>query len=370
MRIQAAVVRETNQLTIETIHLDAPAAHEALIRIQAAGVCHSDLHTYRGELRSVPPIVLGHEGAGIVETIGPGVTSVKVGDRVLINWLPACNHCYSCLEGRPNLCTRFPATTFQSLMPDGTTRHRTEDGLALKPYLSSATMADYAVIHEDGLILLPDDVPFDVAAITGCAVMTGVGAVLNTADVAPGSSAAVIGCGGVGLSALLGCVLAGCDPIVAVDVVDSKLEFARTLGATHTVNAAAVDALKQLRALTQNGPDYAFDSVGSAATINQALQAVRPGGTAVIMGLHGTQQDVSISAAVLILANKRLLGSFAGSARPKVDLPKLLSLYQAGKLDLDALISRRYRLPDLQQAFTDMENGEIARGVIMFEGSG
>jgi S-(hydroxymethyl)glutathione dehydrogenase/alcohol dehydrogenase len=367
VRIRAAVARVVNELKIEEVELEAPRAEEALVRIHAAGVCHSDLHTYRGELRTTPPVVLGHEGAGIVQAVGSGVTRVKPGDRVVINWLPACLQCPTCLAGRPNLCERFPATTIRSLMPDGTMRHTTLDGLALKPYLSSATMADHAVIHEHGLVPLPDDVSFEVGAVIGCAVLTGVGAVLNTAQVEPGSAAAVIGCGGVGLSALLGCRLAGCYPLIAVDVMESKLEFARELGATHTVNARQEDVVESLRQLTRLGPDYAFDSVGAAATIAQALQGVRPGGAAVIMGMHSMKTEVPISPAVLVGQNKRLLGSFAGSARPLVDLPKLIELYRAGRLDLDKLISKRYALAEVEQAFADMEGGAIARGVIVFD---
>src|SRR5215207_6558734 len=179
MKIKAAVSREVNVLNVEEVELQAPQNHEVLVRIHAAGVCHSDLHTYKGELRATPPIVLGHEGAGVVEALGPGVTKVKVGDRVMINWLPSCLECPSCLAGRPTLCERFPATTLQSRMMDGTLRHKTLDGLELKPYLSSATMGDYAVISQNGLVPIADDVPFDVAAVIGCAVMTGVGAVLN-----------------------------------------------------------------------------------------------------------------------------------------------------------------------------------------------
>jgi S-(hydroxymethyl)glutathione dehydrogenase / alcohol dehydrogenase len=369
VKIQAAVARAINELTIEEIELDAPRAREVLVQIRAAGVCHSDLHTYKGELRTTPPVVLGHEGAGVVAAVGPGVTKVQVGDAVMVNWLPGCNNCPTCLAGRPTLCERFPATTFQSLMADGTTRHSTTDGLALKPYLSSATMADHAVIHEDGLVPLPAGVPFEVAAITGCAVLTGVGAVLNTADVTPGSSAVVIGCGGVGLSALLGCKLAGCYPLVAVDVMESKLAFARELGATHTINALEEDTIQVLRDLTRIGPDYAFDSVGSARTIPQALQSVRPGGTAVVMGLAATKIEVPISPALLVLGNRRLLGSFAGSSRPLVDLPKLIQLYQAGRLDLDKLVTKRYPLEALPQAFADMESGEVARGVLVFDGA-
>ena len=368
MKTKAAVVREPKKLTIEEIEIDTPKAGEILVRTKAAGVCHSDLHTYLGELRTQPPLVLGHEGAGVVETVGEGVTTVKPGDRVLINWLPGCDTCFMCRNGQPNLCERLPGTTFQGALLDGTSRLRTLDGLGLKQYLSASTMADYMVVSEPSVIPFPDDVPFDVAAIIGCAVMTGVGAVMNTAKAEAGSSAAVIGCGGIGLSAIQGCKLVGCNPIIAVDVKASKLEFARRLGATHTVNAAEVDAVEALRELTpHNGPDYVFDSVGGAVTIPQALKAARPGGTAVIVGLHAALADVPIPAGVLVLQNKRLLGSFVGSARPQLDLPKLVELYRSGKLQLDELITKRYNLEQLPEAFDDMEAGHVARGVIVFE---
>ncbi|MEZ4860321.1 MAG: Zn-dependent alcohol dehydrogenase [Caldilineaceae bacterium] len=369
MRTKAAVVREINQLTIEEVNLDPPQPYEVLVRMQAAGICHSDLHTYRGELRAMPPLVLGHEGAGIVEAVGADVTKVKPGDRILVNWLPSCNQCPACLRGQNNLCTRLPATTLQALLPDGTTRLSTLDGVRLKHYLSAATMAEYAVVDEASAIKLPEDVPFAVASIIGCAVLTGTGAVLNTAQVPAGSSAAVIGCGGVGLSAIMGCRLAGCYPIIAVDVMESKFDFARELGATHTINARSTDAIAALRELTAGGPDYVFDSVGAAATIDQALKGVRPGGTAVIMGMHSMKADVPISPAVLIAMNKRLLGSFAGSARPHLDLPHFIELYRSGRLPVDKLVSKRYTLEELTTAFADMEAGKVARGVILFDGS-
>lgn len=365
MKIRAVVARAINQLSVEEIDLEAPHSQEVLVRIQAAGVCHSDLHTYKGELRTTPPVVLGHEGAGVVEAVGPNVSRVQVGDRVMINWLPSCLECPSCLAGRPALCERFPTTTIQSRMPDGTLRHRTQDGLELKPYLSSATMAEYAVIHQNGLVPLPDDVPFEIGAVIGCAVLTGVGAVLNTAKIAPGSSAAVIGCGGVGLSALLGCVLAGCYPIIAVDVLPSKLAFARELGATHTINSREVDAVQALREITRLGPDYAFDSVGAVATVTQALMGVRPGGTAVVMGMHALKEDIPIPAAQLIAQNRSLLGCFAGSSKPLVDLPKLIELYRGGKLPVDKLISHRYPLDQIGQAFDELMAGQVARGVLI-----
>jgi S-(hydroxymethyl)glutathione dehydrogenase/alcohol dehydrogenase len=367
MRTRAAVVRDYNQLTIETIELDPPRATEVLVRVYAAGVCHSDLHTMRGELRATPPIVLGHEGAGIVEQVGERVTRVKPGDRILVNWVPADGTCPTCLSGYPNLCERLPKTTLVGTLPEGTSRLQTLDGVKLKHYLGSSTMSEYIVIDERGAIPFPDDVPFDVAAITGCAVATGVGAVINTARVIPGSSAAVIGCGGVGLSMIMGCQLAGCSPIIAIDVMDSKLEFARQFGATETLNALQCDVVTTMRSLTRIGPDYVFDSVGSSVTITQALQAVRPAGTAVIAGMHSAKESVSIPAGNLIFQNKQLLGSFFGSTRPLSDIPKLIELYRAGRLPVNRLITQRYTLDQAAQAFADMQAGTIARGVILFE---
>lgn len=365
MRTRAAVVREVGQLTIEEVQLAPPKQSEVLVRMHVAGVCHSDLHTLRGELRAEPPLVLGHEGAGVVEAVGTSVTRCKPGDRVVINWLPACECCPTCLNGRHNLCERLASTTFKALLIDGTTRLSTAEGMPLKHMLSAATMAEHAVVDEAGIVPIPDGVPFEIAAVIGCAVATGVGAVINTAKALPGVPAVVIGCGGVGLSALLGCKLAGCNPIVAVDVLDSKLEFARALGADQTLNSSTVEKpARELRGMTGGGPEYAFDSVGSASTIALAVNAVRPGGAATIVGLHAAKQQVEIPAGALVLQNKQLLGSFAGSIRPRLDLPKLLGLYQGGRLPLDDLISKRYPLDALEQAFDDMEAGNVARGVL------
>ena len=227
-------------------------------------------------------------------------------------------------------------------------------------------MSEYAVIDEASAIPFPDDVPFEVAAVAGCAAATGVGAVINTARARPGLPAAVIGCGGVGLCIVQGCRLAGCNPIVALDLVDRKLEFARGFGATHTIDAASEDALERLRRITGGGAEYVFDSVGSPRTVPQALEAARPGGTATIVGLYGLKEEVPISPATLVLQNKRLLGSFMGSVRPRLDLPRLIELYRSGRLQLDEMITRRYTLEQLPQAFEDMEAGRVARGVIVF----
>ena len=366
MKTVAAVVRETNNLVIETIELAPPKANEVLVRVSAAGVCHSDLHTLRGELRATPPLVLGHEGAGIVEQIGSAVTHVKPGDRVLVNWLPADGTCPMCLKGFPNLCERFSKTVYQGFLSDGTSRLSMLDGTPLKHYLSASTMAEYIVIDQASAIQFPADVPFDVAAIIGCAVATGVGAVVNTASVKPASSAAVIGCGGVGLSMIMGLKLAGCYPIIAIDVMESKLNWAKSFGATETINARQANVVESCRKIIHNGPDYVFDSVGSATTIPQALQAVASGGTAVVAGMHSTQVNVPIPVGALIFQNKRLLGSFYGSMKPQIDLPHLVELYRAGRLPVSGLITRRYKLEQVTQAFADMEAGEVARGVVMF----
>ncbi|MEM7343666.1 MAG: Zn-dependent alcohol dehydrogenase [Chloroflexota bacterium] len=365
MQTQAAVVVATHDLSIETVELDEPKAGEVLVRLEAAGVCHSDLHVYHGEMGTAPPLVLGHEGAGVVEAIGAGVTRVKPGDTVIINWLPACENCTNCLNEEYNSCERIAETNFNGHMLDGTTRIKRADGTSVKHYLGAATMAQHTIVSEAGVIPIPDDVPFDVAAIIGCAVVTGVGAVINTAQATTGSSAAVIGCGGIGLSVIQGCKLAGCYPIIAVDMVAEKLDFARTMGATHTINGKETKVFNELLAMGR--PDFVFDSVGAAATIPQALKSARPGGAAVIVGLHAAAQKVPISPATLVFENKRLYGSFVGSSRPRTDLPKLIELYRGGRLDLDTLITARYTLDQVDQAFDDMLAGKIlGRGVLTF----
>jgi S-(hydroxymethyl)glutathione dehydrogenase/alcohol dehydrogenase len=272
-----------------------------------------------------------------------------------------------CLKGFPNLCERFPKTVYQGFLSDGTSRLSSTDGTPLKHYLSASTMSEYVVIDQASAIPFPADVPFDAAAIIGCAVATGVGAVVNTACVKPGSSAAVIGCGGVGLSMIMGCKLAGCHPIIAIDVMDSKLNFAKSFGATETINALQANVVETCKVFTHGGPDYVFDSVGSATTIPQALQAAASGGTAVVAGMHASKIHVPIPASSLIFQNKRLLGSFYGSMRPQVDLPHLVELYRAGRLPVSGLITQRYKLHQVMQAFTDMEAGAVARGVITFQ---
>jgi S-(hydroxymethyl)glutathione dehydrogenase/alcohol dehydrogenase len=367
--MRAAVAHEINRIAVEEVTLDPPQPGEVLVRMMAAGVCHSDLHTLQGEMRATPPIVLGHEGAGVIEAVGSAITHVRPGDRVLVNWIPACRECGPCSRGMPSQCSRLYATTYQALLPDGTTRLHAADGSPLKQYLSSATFAQFAVLDGSGVIPLPDDVPFEVAALIGCAVVTGAGAVFNTAQAKAGQSAAVIGCGGVGLSALLGCVHVGCTPLLAIDTHAEKLEYARTLGATHTLLVEpGMKVPSAVRKLLGRAPMYAFDSVGATSTIVDALDMVDVGGSAVVMGLHGVHKPAPINPVSLVYQNKRLLGSFFGEADPLVDLPALLELQRSGRLPVERLITDRYTLDQAPQALADLNAGRIrGRGVILFD---
>ncbi len=370
--MRAAVAPAINQIGIETVTLDPPHANEVLVRMRVAGICHSDLHTMQGTMRAMPPLVLGHEGAGVVEAVGEAVTSVKPGDRVLINWMPVCRECAACRGGLPSQCELMPQTTYKALLPDGTMRLHAADGSFLKHYLSSATLAEYTVVTEAGVVPMPDGVPFDAAAIIGCAVVTGAGAVFNTAGLKPGQGAAavaVIGCGGVGLSALLACVYAGCTPILAIDTRAEKLEFARDLGATHTLQVTpGLNVADAVRATLGAAPQYAFDSVGATSTIAAALELVAPGGVATVMGLHDVWSPAPISPAALVYQNKQLRGSYFGTADPAIDLPLLMNLQRSGALPVERLITRRYTLDEVPQALADLDAGRVlGRGVVHFD---
>ncbi len=364
MQIEAVVVPEVGTVGVETVQLEPPGPCEVLVQNHAAGVCHSDLHTMRGELRTAPPLVLGHEGAGVVQEVGAEVTRVKAGDHVVYNWLPSCNHCEPCLSGRANLCQRFPATMLKGLLPNGKARLRSQSGALYKHYLGVATMSDYMVTHEACLIPCSPDIPKPVAAIVGCAVITGAGAVWNTAQAQPGQALAVIGCGGIGLCAVVGALAAGCSPIIGVDLDPKKLVMAQALGADLTLNTSEHDLVEGLQEMTGGGPEYIIDSVGSGSTIGAALAAVRPGGKAVIVGMHSLLTEVNILPVQLVAQNKQLLGSYVGSSRTYVDIPRVLRAYQRGRLNLDGLITKTYPLREIDMAFADMEAGNVARGVL------
>jgi S-(hydroxymethyl)glutathione dehydrogenase/alcohol dehydrogenase len=367
MKIQAALVTAIHQpIQIETLELDPPHTGEVLVRLAACGVCHSDYHLISGATRHPLPVVPGHEGAGIVEAVGEGVTHIRPGDHVILNWSPSCGHCFYCLHGKPNLCGTFIGPIWAGVMLDGTPRLSWQ-GQPAYHFSALAALADYTVVPQQSCVVIRNDVPLNIAALVGCAVTTGVGAVLHTAQVQAGDRVAVFGCGGVGLSILLGAQLAGAQQIIAIDRVPKKLELARRLGATHTINAAEVNAVEAVRQLTEGrGADVAFEAVGLPQLQVDCVEAARPGGQAVLVGLSAMDSITPLSGAKIARQEKTVLGCYYGSANTARDFPFLLDLYLAGKLDLDALVSQTYELSQINQAFEAMLSGEVARGVVTF----
>ena len=365
--MKAAVFYEHNApLSVEDIQIDAPKRTEVLVKTAASGVCHSDLSVMNGSIPfPPPPAVLGHEGAGVVEEVGADVTAVKPGDHVILSWRPSCSRCGYCVTGRPQLCQTGNLELFQGYLPDGTSRLHKGD-TELRHFTGVSSFAEYAVVPDSGVVKIRPDVPFEAAALVGCGVMTGVGAAINTAKVEPGTSVVVIGCGGVGLNTVQGAVLAGAEKIIAVDLNAAKLELATQFGATHRVNPQDGDPVDQVLSLTDGlGADYAFEVIGRSDTAVQAYNSIRPGGTAVVVGVAKPDDMLTIPT-VSLLQEKTLKGSIYGSARPSVDMPRLLDLYMQGKLKLDELVSRRIGLEDINAAFDWMERGEVARSVIMY----
>lgn len=356
--MKAAVLwQRRTPLAIEEVEIAEPAAGEARVKILASGVCHSDLNHIQRETAFLPPLVLGHEGAGVVEAVGPGVTRVKPGDRVIIAFGPKCGECYFCLRGMPHLCAAPYSDTVRLRKGD----------TVLTPFIGVGSFAEYANVDARNLVTIPDEMPIDRAALIACGVTTGIGAVIKTAKVEPGSNVAIIGIGGVGLNVLQGAVLAGANRIIAVDVFDRKLEMARHFGATHVVNARREDPVEAIRRLTGGwGADYAFEVIGNPTTIKQAWEAVRKGGTAVVVGLAADTDEITLSPASVMRNAKTLMGCYYGSVRPQEDFPTYVDLYLNKRINLDDLISRRFSLEEINDAFAAMEAGEVARGVIMF----
>lgn len=367
MKINAAILWEQGQpLSVEEAELEGPRAGEVLVEVKAAGVCHSDLHPARGDWPARTPLVLGHEGAGVVREVGAGVERVRVGDHVVFCWAPACGVCPSCVEGRPVLCDRLERTTYRNRLPAGGTRLRAR-GRDLAHFNGTACFADFAVVAEEGAIPVAEDEPFEVLATLGCAVVTGVGAVVNAARVPAGASVVVIGAGGVGLNVIQGARLAGCAQIIAVDRQSNPLELAREFGATHTTNAAAEDVTASVRELTDGrGAGYVFDTVGAPATIAQAISCARKGGTVVLTGLSRTDAVASMPMFPFVMQEKRLVGSLYGSGQPLTDIPRLVELYRSGQLKLRELVARAYSLNGVNNALAALADGAGARGIILW----
>ena len=364
---RAVVCRQLNEpVVVEDIVVEGPRRGEVTIKLAACGVCHSDLSATNGTIPFPPPIVLGHEGAGTVVEVGVGVTEFAVGDAAISSFVSMCGKCRYCATGRPQLCDQSAKALFT--LPDGSVRTRDRDGRPLNVFSGFGTMAEYATLHVDNVVKAPPDVALDRCALVGCGVMTGVGAACNTAKVWPGAIAVVFGAGGVGLNAIQGCAVSGAAVIVAVDTSDAKLELARLFGATHVVNAGSEEnVVRTLRQLTGGGADFAFECVGFGAVLAQAYGCLRKGGTAVMVGVAGPKDQTTIRTSTLTFDEKTLTGSYFGSARPREDFPRLLSLYKAGRLKLDELITHRYAIDEAPQAFADLAAGRNARGVIVFD---
>jgi S-(hydroxymethyl)glutathione dehydrogenase / alcohol dehydrogenase len=357
--MKAAVLNAARTpLSLEEIDLGEPVAGEAKVKVIAAGVCHSDLHFIDGTYPTRFPTILGHEVAGIVEAVGPGVTNVKPGDRVILGFVQPCGSCRYCAEGRPALCS----TPVRTRGSDNPARTRA-GGEAVNAMTNVGGFAEYSITPAAGLIEVPADVSLDIAALVGCSVTTGYGAVVNTAAVRPGSSVAVIGAGGVGLNIIQAARLAGAERIIAVDLAEHKLATARNFGATDTVNAGEGDPVQAVKDLTGGGVDYSFEAIGLKVTSEQAYEMAARGGTAVIVGMVPPGDQISIASNIWV-QEKTLKGSFYGSARFHADMPRILALYRQGKLDLDSLVSRRYPLDQINEAFDALRNGEVARSVL------
>ena len=361
---RAVICRELNKpVVVEEIRVDPPKRSEVTVKLAACGVCHSDLSATNGTLAMQLPLVLGHEAAGEVIEAGPDVTALKEGDHVVSSFIYMCGKCRFCAAGRPVLCLEQGKAI--TTLPDGTVRTRDARGNPLNIFSGCGVMAEYATIHIDNLVRIDAQIPLDRAALVGCAVTTGVGAVFNTARVVPGASVAVFGCGGVGLNVVQGARIAGAGRIIAIDTLPSKLEMARQFGATDTVLFEG-DPTKALKKLTGGGPDYAFECVGNGELAAAAYRAIRRGGLAVVVGVAKPGDTTAVRTMTLPFEEKTLTGSYFGSSVPRIDFPRMLALYMSGSLKLDELITRRYSIEEAPQAFADLESGRNARGVIVF----
>jgi S-(hydroxymethyl)glutathione dehydrogenase/alcohol dehydrogenase len=359
--MKAVVVHALNSFAVENVELAPPKAQEVKVKMVAAGVCHSDLSAINGTIPQPLPLVLGHEGAGIVEEVGEGVTNCKPGDHVVMSFVPNCGRCFHCARGEAFLCR---ATPKGGMMADGTSRLRLGDK-PLAVFCALGNMAEYVVCPSISVVPVAKDVPLQVAALIGCGVTTGVGAAINTAKVQPGSTVAVFGCGGVGIATIQGARIAGAARIFAVDLSDEKLAMAKRFGATDLVKAD--DAGKAIMEQTKGmGVDYAFEAIGKAAVVEAAIAVTRRGGTTVAVGVGKLSEQIKLNALVFPLSGKTLCGCMFGSANPLSDFPKMLDLYRSGKLDLEGMVTTRYTIDQAPQAFEDLEKGLNARGVITF----
>ncbi|MCZ6544170.1 MAG: Zn-dependent alcohol dehydrogenase [Chloroflexi bacterium] len=360
--MKAAIFHGPKQdLTIEEVEVDNPMAREVLVKTVASGVCHSDLHFVDGFYQFPAPAILGHEAAGIVESVGPDVTEFAPGDHVIACLSAFCGHCDYCLTGQTHLC-RSPEVRRSSTDPP----KYTWNGDPVAQFANLSSYAEKMLVYENALVKIRDDMPLNQAALIGCGVTTGVGAALNTAKVEPGSTVAVFGAGGVGLSAIQGSLIAGARMIIAVDTVEAKLATARELGATHIVDASSGDPVEAIKNLTGGGADYTFEAIGLKLTAEQCFESIRRGGTATIIGMIPQGEKVELDGSSF-LQEKKIQGSSMGSNRFRVDMPRYIDFYMQGRLKLDEMITRTGRLEDVNEAFRAMKAGEVTRTVLEFD---
>jgi S-(hydroxymethyl)glutathione dehydrogenase / alcohol dehydrogenase len=365
----AAVLYESGKpLVIEQVEVAEPQAGEVMVRMKAAGVCHSDLHVMKGDLPMPTPIIPGHEGAGIVEAVGPGVTSVAPGDAVCPIWRSSCGRCDYCQQGRPALCELGTAMRFTGLMPDGKTRFRNSQGESIRHYAGVSTFSSLSTMPEAAVVRLDPAFPLWKAALISCGVITGVGAVTHAAQVRPGATVAVFGCGGIGLNIIQGARMVSARQIIAIDTFASKERYARILGATHFIDSSTCDPVQAVKDLTGGlGADYTFEAIGLPEPVEQAFDSLRKGGTCVVTGISRADARARINTNQLLYAEKTLKGSLYGSMRPRIDIPRLMDLHQTGALKLDELLTRTWKLEQINEAYAALERGEVARSLILWD---
>lgn len=360
--MRAAVMHEANQpLVIEEVEVAKPRRREVLVRTAFAGLCHSDLHYMEGLYPHPVPVILGHESAGVVEQVGEDVSYLKPGDRVISCLSVFCGICDQCVTGHPNLCNN----TEVKLQPGQARRYKWK-GQAVHQFKNLSSFAEQMLVHENALVKVGADVPLDIGALVGCGVVTGVGAVFNAAHVEPGTTVAVLGCGGIGLSAVGGAAVAGAARVIAIDTVASKLDIAREMGATDTINASNVDAVEAVRELTGGGVHYAFEAIGAKKTAEQSFQMLRPGGLATIIGMIPFGTKIELHGADF-LADRRIQGTSMGGNRFRVDMPRMLALWKEGRLRLDHLVSGYIKLEQINEGYAALKSGAPVRNIIRFD---
>jgi S-(hydroxymethyl)glutathione dehydrogenase/alcohol dehydrogenase len=363
---KAAVLRDFNKpIDVEEVELLEPDPEEVIVKISASGVCRTDLSIASGHFGNVPlPLVPGHEAAGTVYEVGSRVSNLKKGDHVLAVWIYSCNNCDYCLSGRPNLCKNGNTSLLNATMPSGKIKIRDKAGRPVHHGSGTALHSDYAILDQRNLVKIPDTVPLDVASVVGCAVMTGVGAAVNTAQVKPGSTVAVVGVGGVGVNVVQGARIAGAEKIIVLDRYDNKLESAFKFGATHSIKTDG-DPKAKLRSIVLDGVDYSFEATGNHLNMELAYSLIKPGGTTVIVGAESPTATISIPALDFVGSQKTIKGSWYGSTNPRYDAGRYINLYASGKLLLDELISAKYEPSQINEVFSDMESGKIIRGILV-----